>query len=127
MRAIFQNRAVSPYKHFFFPENFCPVCDNLVSADMNIEKCGRKRTYFFMELKTRAEADEKRILCKSTLRLNVLYLKQKVRQMYFLAKTLNLHNTLIPFRESSFCARLLCLCDVICNFFQLCIMQKLIF
>ena len=32
-------------------ENFCPVCDGLVSADMDIKKCGRKRTYFFMEKK----------------------------------------------------------------------------
>ena len=42
---------------------------------------------------------------------------EKVRKIYVLAKTLNLHNTHIPFRESSFCARLLSLCDVINNFF----------
>ena len=70
---IFQNRAVSRYKHiFFFSENFCPACDNLVSAGMNIQNCGQKITYFFMEKKTRAEADEKRILSKSTLRFDGL-------------------------------------------------------
>ena len=30
------NRAVPIYKKFF-SENFCPVCDSLVSADMNIK------------------------------------------------------------------------------------------
>ena len=58
---------------FFFLENFCPVCDNiLVSSGMKIQKCGQKRTYFFMENKTRAEGDEKRIVRKSTLRFDVL-------------------------------------------------------
>ena len=76
MRAIFQNRAILRYKHFFFSENFCPVCDNLVSVGMNIQKCRRKTTYLFMEKKTRAEADEKPILSKSTLRFDVLYLKK---------------------------------------------------
>ena len=35
------------------------------------------------------------------------YLWKKVWEIYFLAKTLNLDNTCILFRESSFCARLL--------------------
>ena len=34
IRAIFRNRAVPLYKKFF-SENFCPVCDCLVSADMD--------------------------------------------------------------------------------------------
>ena len=34
IRAIFWNRAVPLYKKFF-SENFCPVCDCLVSADMD--------------------------------------------------------------------------------------------
>ena len=73
MRAILQNRAVSRYKHFFlFLENLCSVCDNLVRAGMNIWKCGQKRTYFFVEKKTRAEVEEKRILCKSTLGFDVI-------------------------------------------------------
>ena len=32
MKVIFQNEAVLLYK-IFFSENFCPVCDGLVSAD----------------------------------------------------------------------------------------------
>ena len=35
IRAIFQNRAVPLYKKFF-SENFCSVCDCLVSADMDL-------------------------------------------------------------------------------------------
>ena len=34
------------FPKFFFSQNFYPVCDSLVSVDMNIQKCGRKRTYF---------------------------------------------------------------------------------
>ena len=47
-------------------KNFCTVCDSPVSVDMDVQKCGQKRTYFFMEKIKRTKADEKRILCKST-------------------------------------------------------------
>ena len=35
MRATLQNRAEPIYKKFF-SDNFCPVCDSLVGADMNM-------------------------------------------------------------------------------------------
>ena len=46
MRAIFQSRAVSLYKNVF-SEYFCPVCDKVVSADMDISKCGQKKNIIF--------------------------------------------------------------------------------
>ena len=50
-RAKFQNTAApaAPLCKKIFLENFCLVCDSLVSADMDIKKCGRKSTYVFME------------------------------------------------------------------------------
>ena len=40
----------------------------MVSADMDVKKCGRKRTYFFSVMKKNTKADAKRKLCKSTFR-----------------------------------------------------------
>ena len=52
----------------FFLKNFCPVCcDSLVSADMHIQKCGRKRSLLFYEKQKRKKPEEKRIRYKSTL------------------------------------------------------------
>ena len=68
MRAILQNRTeCSLYKKIFW-ETFCPVSDSLVFADMSMQKCGQKETYFSMEKKHTKlnKADEKRILCKSS-------------------------------------------------------------
>ena len=42
------------------------------------------------------------ILISFAVLLQTQFVAKKVRQMHFLAKTLNLHNMLIPFRESSF-------------------------
>ena len=35
MRMIFQNKSAPLYKKIF-SENFCPVCDSLIGADMDI-------------------------------------------------------------------------------------------
>ena len=45
--------------------------DRLVGADMDIQKCGRKRAYFLMEKKKCAKADEKLILSKFILRQKI--------------------------------------------------------
>ena len=51
---------------------------------------------------------------------------KKVRKTYFKAKTLNLHNTRIPFRESSLVRNYFV--NVMQQYrFELCITQKLIF
>ena len=63
---MFQNRAVNPLQilfFFVFRKNVTVQywTDSLVSADVDMQKCGRKRTYFCMEKKKRIKADEKRI------------------------------------------------------------------
>ena len=45
MRSIFQNRAVL-HKAFFL-ENFSPVCDSLVRANIDIQNTGKKRISFY--------------------------------------------------------------------------------
>ena len=56
---------------------------------------------------------------KGTISFKAVYLWKKICEMYFLAKTLNLHSTCILYRESSCSARLLWQGDVISNFFRM--------
>ena len=44
--------------------------NSLFSADMDLQKCGRKSEYFFKEKQKRKKTDDKRILCKFTLMLD---------------------------------------------------------
>ena len=54
-----------------------------------------------------------------TISFKAVYVWKKiVKYTYFVAKTLNLHNTCILFRESSFCSRMLWFGDLINNFFR---------
>ena len=66
-RAIFQTGAVPLYKNFF-SENFCPVCDCQVSADMDLQKCGWIAHTFSRSknVKKWTKTVEKQILCKFT-------------------------------------------------------------
>ena len=57
IRTIFQNKAVPPCKKFF-SDNFCPVCDSLISADMDMQKCRWKRTYLFTEKQRRKKTNK---------------------------------------------------------------------
>ena len=53
-----------------FSENFCPVCDSLVGADIGIQQCGEKAHTFSLtskHVKKQTKTDEKRLLCKSAL------------------------------------------------------------
>ena len=65
------HRIVSALKKIFFVQKFLSsICDNLVSADMDIQKYEQKRTYFSTEKKKRTKTNksrQKRILRKSTL------------------------------------------------------------
>ena len=71
IRAKFQNKAVFLCKKFF-SDNFCPVCDSLVSADMGIQNANEKEhtcSRRSKNVKKRIKTNKKRILRKFTCSL----------------------------------------------------------
>ena len=63
----------------FSRKTFVPYV-SLVSADMDLQKCGEKSAYFFTEKQKRKKTDENQIMCKFTLTLTlatIIFFKQR--------------------------------------------------
>ena len=59
-----------------FSDNFCPVCGSLVSADEELQKCGRKKTYLYMEKEKRMKSTKNRRCVNSPYDLRLLNFKK---------------------------------------------------
>ena len=78
--ALFWNIALVVYTQSIWSK-FLSICNSLLSADIDLQKCAWKSAYFFTEKQTRkkkrTKTGEKRILCKFVL-INIGFSKKYI-------------------------------------------------